>query len=274
MPDVTLPSYDRPPIVEVVASTSFDRLPTQASAVFGAFWKEKLADSFPVIQEQPPHVPPIERFGMSSFAPELRLQLSQQFPSPRFWFLTDTGDELLQLQPDWLSCNWRKVQPDAKYSRWPSRREKFIEFYTLLDQYLIESGIGPLVAQQCEVTYINHIFPDKVWRDHGELHKILRIVNHTGSDTGLEPEQANVNFNFTMSNADGEHIGRLHLTAVPAYAEMNKQPVYRLELTARGAPLGPGLDGVMEFLDKGRETIVRTFAAVTTSEIQHEWGLR
>jgi len=274
MPDETLPSYDRPPIVEVAAGASFDRLPAEATAVFGAFWKERLARDFPVVQEQSPHIPPIERFGMSSFAPELRLQFTQQLPSPRFWFLTETGDELLQLQPDWLSCNWRKVQPDSAYSRWPSRRQKFVEFYTLLDAYLVQSGLNPLTPRQCEVSYINHVFPDKTWRDHGDLHKILNIVNHAETHRGIDAEQATVNFNFTMSNDDGEYIGRLHLFAVPAYIEMNKQPVYRLELTARGAPLGFGLDGIMEFLDKGRETIVRTFAAVTTSEIQGEWGLR
>jgi uncharacterized protein (TIGR04255 family) len=274
MPDETLPSYDRPPIAEVVAGTSFDRLPVQATAIFGAFWKEKLAGTFPVVQEQPPHIPPIERFGSSSFAPELRLQLSQQFPSPRFWFLTDTGDELLQLQPDWISCNWRKVQPDAEYGRWPSRRSKFIEFFILLDQYITESGMSPLVPRQCEVSYINHILPNKAWQDHGDLDKILKIIGRTDTGAGLDPEQASVNFNFAMSDDRGEHIGRLHIIAVPAYMEMNKQPVYQLELTARGAPLGPGLDGVMQFLDKGRDTIVRTFAAVTTPEIQREWGLK
>src|SRR5580658_6131605 len=246
MPDETLPSYDRPPIVEVVAGVSFDRLPVQATAVFGAFWKEELAETFPLVQEQPHHIPAIERFGLSSFAPELRLQLTQQFPSPRFWFLTSTGDELLQLQPDWLSCNWRKVQPDAEYGRWPSRRRKFIEFFTLLDNYITQSGMSALVPRQCEVTYINHIFPGKTWQNHNDLHKILQIVNRAETEAGLEAEEANLNFNFAMSDDQGEHIGRLHLTIVPAYIEMNKQPVYRLELTARGAPTGPGLNGVME----------------------------
>jgi len=211
---------------------------------------------------------------MSSFAPELQVQLRQDYPSPRFWFLTPTGDELLQVQPDWLGCNWRRVLPDAEYGRWPSRRAAFVEFYSLFNRYLMEAGLGPLTPRQCEVTYVNHINPGEVWQEHRDLHKILKLVNYVDTGSRADLEQAEVRHHFAIPDDIGQHIGRLHIVALPAYVDMNKTPIYRLEFTARGAPLGEGLDGVMSFLDTGREIIVRTFAEVTSREIQQEWGLR
>jgi uncharacterized protein (TIGR04255 family) len=273
MADEDLPSYTHPPVVEVTAGASFERLPVQATARFGAFWVSRLADKFPTVQEQPPYFAPIERFGTASFAPELTLQLRPELPTPRFWFLTSTEDELLQLQPDWLACNWRKVQPDAEYGRWPSRRKSFLDFYNSLSSYLREAGLGPIIPRQCEVTYVNHILPNRVWQEHRDLAKILRFVSSVETSLAYI-EQADVRFHFAIPDDDGKQIGRLHIVAVPGYVDMNKTPIYRLELTARGAPLGEGIEGVMSFLDKGRETIVRTFAEVTSEEIQHEWGVQ
>lgn len=273
MTDQDLPSYTHPPVVEVSAGASFERLPAQAIAQFGAFWASRLSDTFPTVQVQPPYFPPVERFGTASYAPELTLQLRQELPAPRFWFLAHGEDELLQLQPDWLACNWRKVQPDAEYGRWPSRRAAFLNYFNLLNSYLKEAGLGPIIARQCEVTYVNHVLPNKVWQEHKDLGKILRIV--TSTETSLvQMEQADVRFHFAMPDEEGKQVGRLHITAVPGFVDMNKTPIYRLELTARGDPLGEGIDGVMRFLDKGRETIVATFAEVTTEEIQHEWGVQ
>lgn len=274
MSDMPLPSYDHPPVVEVVASMSFDRLPAKATVLLGAFWASHLAKSHPNVEEHPPHIPPIERFGGSTFAPELAFQFRQEFPSPRFWFLNEKQDELLQLQPDWLSCNWRKVQPDAEYGRWPARRRAFVEFFNLLNSYLIDKRIGPLVARQCEVTYVNHIFPNAVWQEHRDLYKILRLVNNVDTGRDVYAEQVDARFHYVIPDDDGKYIGRLHITATPGYVELGKTPIYRLELTARGAPLGDGLDGVLSFLDKGRKIVVQTFSDVTSAEIQREWGLR
>jgi hypothetical protein len=46
----------------------------------------------------------------------------------------------------------------------------------------------------------------------------------------------------------------------------------RATLTARGRPLASSLDGVLGFLDLGRASIVRTFAALRTPAMHREWG--
>jgi len=48
----------------------------------------------------------------------------------------------------------------------------------------------------------------------------------------------------------------------------------QLRLTARGAPDTPDLDGVLAWMDVGREWIVRGFADITSPSAHALWQLR
>ena len=264
-----LPSFHNPPVTEVVASVSFKQVPGLSSVALARFWEHHLADDFPRIEEQPPYEPPIERFG--SPAPMgLPFQLETGFPSPRLWFLTDDGSELLQCQRNWFACNWRKVHPDDQYARWPSRRAAFANWYGRLLEFLDSEGLDKPAPTQCEVTYINHIVAGDGWRSHAELHRVLRIVA-PATDGSPPQEQTTIATQFLLNRGDVT-VGRLHVRAQPAFRREDDAPVVVLELTARGLPSTPSIDGVLEFLDLGRDAIVRTFAAITTDEMQEEWG--
>jgi hypothetical protein len=71
-----------------------------------------------------------------------------------------------------------------------------------------------------------------------------------------------------------EPFGRLHVAAEPAIRRSTGEEVYRITLTARGAPTGTGGDDVFGFLDLGREWIVRGFASITTEKMHQAWGRR
>lgn len=270
--ETTLPSYDRPPVVEVVTAVSFRRLPALSFVHFSTFWKEHLSDAFPQVEEQPPKSSPLGRSGPEGLASELSLRIAGEYPPPRLWFLSENRDELLQVQPDWLACNWRKPDADAKYLRWPSRRTAFASFYTSLESYLRDENLGRLSPERCEVTYVNHIEPGPIWGAHGDLHKILRTVNHA-QVPHLEREQIQFRDQFVMKDINDAPIGRIYVTATPGYLD-GKLPIYQLELTARGEPMGDGISGILSFMDEGRKAIVRTFAGITTREIQAEWGVQ
>jgi uncharacterized protein (TIGR04255 family) len=272
MPDEILVHYAHPPIAEVVAAVSFDRLPEGASVHFGAFWHSRLRTTFPNVQEKPPYIPPIERFGAEVFTPQISLSLEREFPSPRLWFLTEAGDELLQLQRDWFACNWRKVSEGAEYAHWPSRRSAFVRWYGALSEYVTDAGLGDLVARQCEVTYINHIEVGHAWKSHGDVSEIFRSLGRSQIPKFLERESARFGHEFLMVAEAGGPFGRLHVSATPAFKASDRTPIYVLELTARGAPKTPDLAGVVDFLDAGRQAIVLTFAAITSDEMQREWG--
>lgn len=87
-----------------------------------------------------------------------------------------------------------------------------------------------------------------------------------------ELERGQFILSFVISDRNSrEPLGRLHIEAEPAI-ETDDFPIVRLTLTARGSPISPTLQGVADFLDLGRETIVRAFTAVTTEEMHNIWG--
>jgi uncharacterized protein (TIGR04255 family) len=266
-------TFERPPVVEVATAVSFERLPATASVHFGAFWAAVLADEFPQVQELAPHIPQIERFGQPVLAPELPLTFTQEFPSRRFWFVNNSGEELLQLQPDWLAANWRKVSPDAKYGKWASRRKTFERFYSRLDAYLSQVGVGHLEPRQCELTYINHIVPGIVLADQSDFEKVLNIVRSVELGPRIRPERVEIGQHYVISDEQERPIGRLHIVVRPGYLDQNKTPIYQLELTARGAPNTPDLDGTLSFFDRSHDIISQAFTEVTTNEVLAEWGI-
>ena len=265
-------NFDNPPIAEVVAAVSFEALPAITLAHFGIFWKEHLAAAFPRIEEKPPLMPPLERFGAEAFAPQLSLIAEPEYPSPRLWALNENGDELLQLQRNWFGCNWRKVNSDSSYTHWPARRAAFARWYAALDDYVTNNDLGRISPIQCEVTYVNHILSGNTWKRHGEIANIFRSIGESELPASLERESTRFGQDFLMLGQDGRPVGRLHVSAQPAFRPEGREPIYVLELTARGVPKTPDIEGVVDFLNQGRDAINATFSALTADEIQHEWG--
>jgi hypothetical protein len=130
-----------------------------------------------------------------------------------------------------------------------------------------------VVPRQCEVTYVNHIFRNVGWNSLGDLGAVLKTWG-PGDWNGFlpEPEDARAAIRFVMPGEDGKPIGRLHVALDPRRRIVDGEPLFHLALTARGAPLGDGVEGVMAFLDKGRVWIVNGFADITTRSAQKIWG--
>lgn len=268
----TIVSFAAPPVVEVVAGVAFESPDSNLSALLSAFWKEHLRAEFPILQQQPPYSPPVEQFAVGAAGPSLTFEFgTATFPAPRLWALSHDGRDLLQLQPGYFACNWRKVQPDGKYDRWSKRRESFEHWYSMLSEFLSSEGSGQPKVTQCEVTYINHIKPGAQWRDHTEFGRVFRISLSLPISYAFE--QASVQTQSILVEED-EPFGRLHVKLFPAYDRDGRTPLYVLELTARGAPKGDGTPGALTFMDKGRDAIDNMFVEITTPEMHEEWGMQ
>lgn len=265
------PSFERPPVVEVVASAAFRQLPEAASALFGAFWESRAAEFFPEISFKPPYEPQLERFGIESRRPSFDIHLSPDMPFPRIWMQTAARDEFLQLQRDWFACNWRKVGPSEQYSRWPSRREAFAKWYGRLSSFLDAHGLPALEVQQCEVTYVNHIATGGAWANHGELHKVMGLVQAQEPPQGLTQELTVSSHHFIGRTADGTPVGRLRVSTQPAF-RAEDDPIWVLEFTSRVRVNTSDLGEVLAGLDEGRRWVVQSFQRFTTGEMRQEWG--
>ena len=268
-----LPSFRRPPVTEVVLSIGFDPLPGLRAVDIFEFYHLKYGETFPSVDEKAPYVIPVERFGVRSRVPDVKFELLDQPMPIRHWFISDDGSELVQLQSDWFARNWRKRGDDSTYPRYPSIREPFEKDLEDFQDFLKDRGIGNLVPTQCEVSYFNQVPSDGVWRDHGELSKVVRYWQSSpGTHFSPSPEQVQFAASYVIPGETGP-AGRLHVNLSPAWTVDLNEPIFALNLTARGPAVGEGISGAMAFLDLGHDWIVRCFADVTTDEMHALWGL-
>lgn len=264
-------SFRRPPLTEVVVGVAFRDAQGLTPAHLGDCWQAKWAEKFPRVEEHAPYAPPMERFDVPPHGPTVSFELSTR-PAIRLWFVTLDGRELIQVQKDWFACNWRKVEPGSEYDRWPARRAAFEKYFTDLVDFVEDRGLGKVAPMQCEVTYVNHIVAGEGWARLGELPKVFRLGNSVEGGFLPEPEQSQLGASFVITDDEQRAIGRLHVTAQPAAFREGGQPLFVMNLTARGLPQGSGASGALAFLDRGREWIVRAFAEITTPEMQSVWG--
>lgn len=266
MSDVEI-SFTQPPVVEVIAGVALDGLGPEAGPSLTAFWHTELRAEYPNLEQQPPYFPPVEEFPTAVGG--MGFQVNVGGPLTRLWASSDDGQELLQLQPGWFACNWRKVKPHDAYDRWPSRRRAFETSFRRLTNFLAADGGGEPKVTQCEVTYVNHIGRGELEHGHSDFERLFRV---NLPETPFRLEQVASQASFVLAGEAGEPIGRLHARAFPAFDRDGTTPLYVLELTVRGRPLGDGLDGALAFLDQGRDAINDAFVALTTDEMQAVWG--
>ena len=268
-----LPDFERPPLVEVALSIQFDALSSLGVSQLGLLWAE-YKERFPKTQEQPPLPAVTETFGRK---PDRRVEVSfemlEALPTPRLWFLSEAGDELIQVQKDRFIHNWRKLGEGQEYPRYTHIREVFVRQLSAFCDFLQREKIGELVPNQCEVTYVNHFASHEGWESHGQVDNVLAVWSSQLSDDFLpEPEDVRFALRYVIPDDEGNSAGRLHVSLQPAYRSTDSEAILVLELTARGRPLGDGVEGALRFLDLGHEWVVRGFTSVTTRAIHQIWG--
>lgn len=271
-----LSSFANPPVGEVVLSCQFDPLVKLQAVHFGLFW-EAIRSEYPLVETHPPIEPAREIFDEKpSTRAEIRFELAAVPAVPRVWYLNNDKTQLIQLQQDRLICNWRRVKDDDVYPRYETVRERFESAWNKLLAFLEREDLGHIVPNQCEVTYINQIQSGNSWSDHSEPEKIL-VSWVTPPTCGVLSESEGVRVAMRFKIRDGGSpeprvIGRLHVDFHPAFRSSDTKPIYVLNLTARGIPLGGGVQGALKFFDTARVHIVTGFTELTKSELHMEWG--
>lgn len=270
--DASLPYFGDPPVVEVALAVQFEPLAELRTPQIGLFWNE-IRERFPKIEEHPPLGTMMERFGARRKPiAGVRIEMMQQPPLPRCWFLNEAGTELIQIQKDRFAQNWRKTGGDEEYPRYDHLRETFESELRQFEDFLRRERIGAIVANQCEVTYVNHIVAGRGWDTHGDLANVLSLFGGEPSEGFLpDMEEARLSGSYIIPDGDGPPLGRLRFSIDPVYRREDDQPMFLLNMVARGRPDGDGTDGVLRFLDTGHTWIVRGFAAITTPHMHKIW---
>ena len=265
-----LPNFGKPPLAETVLSLQFEPVVGLTTAHIGLLWN-RLRKQLPLIEEHPPLPAMFEKFELP-LAPPVEITFEEKPPMPRVWFLNQAGSELIQVQADRFIHNWRKMEGIDPYPRYEPIRDKFRDEVAVLQAFLRDEKLDDLAVNQCEITYVNHIESCSVWERHGELEKAFVMFSRLRSASFLpEPEDVALRMRFVIPDTSGKPVGRLHAVVQPAWKRSDNSPILTLSLTARGAPMGEGVDGAFSFFDLGREWIVKGFADLTTPEMQRMW---
>jgi uncharacterized protein (TIGR04255 family) len=265
-----LPDFGAPPVVEVVLSVQFEPLQNLRVVHLGQLWSA-YRERFPIVEEHAPLPRVHETFGGAP-QPTMRvaMHLLQKPDLPRVWFKNVPGTELVQFQADRFVRNWRKYETDVPYPRYEGIRDSFFEGLSQLREFAAEHKLGAINPDQCEVTYVNHIASQSGENLCQYAHRVLTGVAEQRSPApGLHPENSRISLRYVMVDSDDTPIGRLTVTADPVWTA-DEVPTIVLTLTARGKP-SDGSDGVADFFNRGRETIVHAFASLTTPAMHDRW---
>lgn len=266
-----LPEFRTPPLTEVALGAQFDVIPGFLTPHVGLVW-ERFRRDFPLLEEQAPLPPIFETFGSNpQFVPGMSLQFVTAPETPRVFFINEARTELLQIQRDRFLHNWRKIGEADHYPRFERMLETFRTGFASFTEAISSEGLGLVIPNQCEVTYINQmpVPPD------GSLSDLTDDLfgQHTGSlaldDLG-KPEDLRFLLRYVMRDADGKPIGRLIASAEPA-RRVDGQTIVQLTLTARGRPVTPDESGIIDFLKKGRTSVVKGFAHLTGPKMHKVW---
>jgi uncharacterized protein (TIGR04255 family) len=269
------PAFERPPVVEVLLSVQFNTLMDLESHHLAAFFHEH-RDEFAQWLDQPPIQPGMELFaGVPLPQPQMvRFESTDVPPLRRALFVTSDETELVQVQCDRLIRNWRKGSGQAEYPRYGHVRAKFEHDFVRFAEFAKGQGLGDVVPNQCEVTYVNHIPANDEASGASALEALLQPWSGEHSDDALpHPDAVEVVAHYPIVYDDRQR-GRLHVVVERAVERATHAEIFRMVLTARGYPLGKGLEGVLGFFDLGREYVVRGFASVTRDSMHGKWGRR
>lgn len=274
-----LPSFSRPPVIEVVAGVQFEPIAELNTARLGLLWS-KFRGRFPLTEQKPPLDQTVERVGARGTSPSSRLEILDTL-NTRLWFLNRTGDELVQVQNDRLIRNWRRLPGSANtYPRFDAHvLPGFKNDFATLLSFLESESVARPRANQCEVTYINHIHPNERWTSHADISKVFRgWAAEYASAVGKPVEGANCVVTHQLVDDGGEFVGRLHIALQSAFvlrpdtSPVKESPIFVLTITARGRPLGEGDKGIFDFLNFGHRAVVTAFEKMTAPELHVLWG--
>ena len=267
-----LPDYDQPPVTEVVVGVQFNSIDGFITAHVGRLW-DLFRKEFPGAEEHPSVMPTFETFGQT--APVLTgvvLGFPPIFGMQRTFFVNEDKTQVLQIQKDRFLHNWRKTGDEATYPRFERILSTFRDGLGRFISFISESKLGDFVPNQCEVTYINQV---PVHPGESPYNAMTRLLGSPVAHPELRqlriPEDARVLMRYIIPGSDGLPIGRLLVNAEPA-KRMSGEEIIQLSLTARGAPTPADVDGVLAFLQQGRNHIVHGFTTLTAPSMHALWG--
>lgn len=251
-----LPSFDRPPVIEVAVGVHFVQLPglnTVGLVRLADIWR----DRYPTIQEQPA-LPPAAPGGQM-----FMFQVGNSAPPQRFWLLAEDESLLIQVQNDRLLLNWRKVKDDDPYPHYGRLRQDFSDVWSEFIRYITSGDYGVFQPNLAEVSFFNRI-------PVSSASEVARTIAALNPDWSLDGHLAtSLQIERILENA-GEQSGQQNI----ALAYRPEFGFIQLEITSRIRIQAESTDSsaILTALDQAHDVDVLTFDQITTNSAHTAWG--
>lgn len=253
--------FVKPPVEEVVLSILFQSLDRLLAPHLGEIWQEFKKDGFTRVMEQPPVMPTMETFPNPSQGAQFHINVPDL---PRIWFIHENDSQILQVQRDRFTFNWRKTKSGQKYPGFSAIFDSFEGFYNRFYQTIKNMDIGLLTPVQYELTYIDQLPQGVGWNTLDDIGKIYNpFVDSQHLDSFWScADFVNLRVSFPVPNLHG----RLHL-AVGNRVKHLEQQTLQTDFTARGLPENTESEMSMWF-KSAHDQILEKFTSIFTEDIQ------
>lgn len=260
--------FRKPPVIETILGVQFVPLRALSLPYIGLYWSE-IRNQYPTHEVKPPLSSVTEDFSFPPTPAKVGIEITEEPPDVRFWFIDQASTHLIQVQRDRFIRNWRKSEPPHhEYPRYDDLRPRFEQDWRGFVAFLEREGLGTPEVNQCEVTYINHIELGLGWETLADVHRVLTMLKRPEQQEFLpEPEMLTVSARYVMA----ERRGRLHVAATPAIRRQDGNQVMQLTLTARGRPKSSRLEDIVAWFNLGHDWVVHGFVDLTTPAMHQVW---
>jgi len=250
-----LPSYDHPPVSEVVCSVVFDSIEALLTTHIGLLW-ERFQPDYPFCDDAAP-----------IFAPQMtetQLKMSNIPPLPRVRFISTDDTKIVQVQRDRLIHNWRKVSLNSEYPRYGSLIQGFQNHLQTFNSFIEDGDLGKIQMRQYELSYVNQILLGEAWETLEDIGKIFPDFQWQKRLNRFLPKPQNIDWYTTFDLP--EELGSLRISIKNGV--LNDNQMIWFILSVYGIGNDKSLDSMQSWFDAAHEAIVQAFADLTDESIQ------
>ena len=242
--------FDNAPIAEVVLGLQFNEPVFTYKFIYDFY--NSIKENFPEVQENQILPTVIEKTDEPA-----ENKILQGFNSRKF-FIHKNQNKLIQIQPDRLLFNWRKLENATEYPHFANVKDEFIKMFSIIDEKL---NIN-LKINQLEMTYVDNIFIDQHNADNFNTKTIFKIFS---LNKDVKSTEYKISYPIVGLN------GNVLLSINSAKTKKDQRKLLIMESTTRGALNGMSIN---EWFEASHKELLDLFVTITTDSAKEIWGIK
>jgi len=251
-------SFKSPPVGEVSFGLGFSPLTAFKVAHYGAYW-DVIRKDYPECEDKP------QVFDSTSSA----ISLGEWFPPPRVWYLHRDRNYLIQLQPNRIWLNWRRLNDAVEYPRFETLFPIFRQIVEQFAEFSRANNLGNIVATSGELSYVNYIPPADSKQPYSDIGDFMLDVRWAEGRKSLpNPDGIAWRAEFTMGNS------KLSVDLKSGKRADTQRSLYVLEIRASNSVGTEFTANPFDWFPTANKMIVAAFCEVTTEKAQREYWHR